>query len=230
MMSDVLVQLEDVTARVQLGRRQVLTTVDSVSLNIIRGTSNAIIGKSGSGKTSLISILGLLNSDFTGRYIYGDYDVSSLSDRRRSKLRGSKIGFVFQNYSLIRHLNIAQNVDLSLHYAHENLSRKQRVEHIKQALEDVGLAERSKEYPGSLSGGEQQRVAIARALVLRPELLICDEPTGALDTDTGIHVLNVLMELVKSSGTTLVLVTHDKDVAARCENLMYMDSGRLTHA
>lgn len=153
-----------------------------------------------------------------------------MSDRRRSKLRGSKIGFVFQNYSLIRHLNIAQNVDLSLHYAHENLSRKQRVERIKKALEDVGLAERRKEYPGSLSGGEQQRVAIARALVLRPELLICDEPTGALDTDTGIQVLNVLMELVKSSHTTLVLVTHDKDVAARCENLMYMDSGRLTHA
>ena len=230
MMSDVLLQLEDVTASVKLGRRQVLTTVDSVSLNIIRGTSNAIIGKSGSGKTSLISILGLLNSDFTGCYIYGDCDVSSLSDRRRSKLRGSKIGFVFQNYSLIRHLNIAQNVNLSLHYAHENLSRKQRVERIKKALEDVGLAERRKEYPGSLSGGEQQRVAIARALVLRPELLICDEPTGALDTDTGIQVLNVLMELVKSSHTTLVLVTHDKDVAARCENLMYMDSGRLTHA
>ena len=230
MMSDVLLQLEDVTASVKLGRRQVLTTVDSVSLNIIRGTSNAIIGKSGSGKTSLISILGLLNSDFTGRYIYGDCDVSSLSDRRRSKLRGSKIGFVFQNYSLIRHLNIAQNVNLSLHYAHENLSRKQRVERIKKALEDVGLAERRKEYPGSLSGGEQQRVAIARALVLRPELLICDEPTGALDTDTGIQVLNVLMELVKSAHTTLVLVTHDKDVAARCENLMYMDSGRLTHA
>lgn len=229
-MSDVLLQLEDVTASVKLGRRQVLTTVDSVSLNIIRGTSNAIIGKSGSGKTSLISILGLLNSDFTGRYICGDCDVSSLSDRRRSKLRGSKIGFVFQNYSLIRHLNIAQKVDLSLHYAHENLSRKQRVERIKKALEDVDLAERRKEYPGSLSGGEQQRVAIARALVLRPELLICDEPTGALDTDTGIQVLNVLMELVKSSHTTLVLVTHDKDVAARCENLMYMDSGRLTHA
>ncbi|XCB30444.1 ABC transporter ATP-binding protein [Arcanobacterium hippocoleae] len=229
-MCERLLELEDVTARVNLGRRQVLTTVDNVSLSIIRGTSNAIVGKSGSGKTSLISILGLLNSEFTGRYMYGDCDVSGLSDRKRSKLRGSKIGFVFQNYSLIRHLNVAQNVDLSLHYSRENLSRKQGFDRIRQALEDVGLAERSKEYPGSLSGGEQQRVAIARALVLRPELLICDEPTGALDTDTGIQVLNVLMELVKSSRTTLVLVTHDTDVAARCENLMYMDSGRLTHA
>lgn len=229
-MCETLLELEDVTARVNLGRRQVLTTVDNVSLSIICGTSNAIVGKSGSGKTSLISILGLLNSEFTGRYMYGDCDVSALSDRKRSKLRGSRIGFVFQNYSLIRHLNVAQNVDLSLRYSREKLSRKQRSDRIRQALEDVGLAERSKEHPGSLSGGEQQRVAIARALVLRPELLICDEPTGALDTDTGIQVLNVLMELVKSSRTTLVLVTHDTDVAARCENLMYMDSGRLTHA
>ncbi|MEW6932250.1 ABC transporter ATP-binding protein [Trueperella pyogenes] len=229
-MSEVLLKLDDVTARVRLGRRQILTTVDSVSLSIIRGTSNAIIGKSGSGKTSLISILGLLNSDFTGRYTYGNHNVASLSDRKLSKLRGSRIGFVFQNYSLIRHLNIAQNVDLSLLYSSEKLSRKERLDRISQALEDVGLSERSREYPGSLSGGEQQRVAIARALVLRPELLICDEPTGALDTDTGIQVLNVLMELVESSRTTLVLVTHDNDVAARCENLMYMDSGRLTHA
>lgn len=230
MMSEVLLKLEDVTAKVKLGRRQVLTTVDSVSLSLIRGTSNAIIGKSGSGKTSLISILGLLNSEFTGRYTYGDYDVSGLSDRKRSKLRASNIGFVFQNYSLIRHLSVAQNVDLSLRYSCEKLSHKQRFDRIRQALEDVGLAERAKEHPGSLSGGEQQRVAIARALVLRPELLICDEPTGALDTDTGVQVLNVLMELVKSSHTTLVLVTHDNDVAARCENLMYMDSGRLTYA
>ncbi|MEW6944294.1 ABC transporter ATP-binding protein [Trueperella pyogenes] len=229
-MSEVLLKLDDVTARVRLGRRQILTTVDSVSLSIIRGTSNAIIGKSGSGKTSLISILGLLNSDFTGRYTYGNHNVANLSDRKLSKLRGSRIGFVFQNYSLIRHLNIAQNVDLSLLYSSEKLSRKERLDRISQALEDVGLSERSREYPGSLSGGEQQRVAIARALVLRPELLICDEPTGALDTDTGIQVLNVLMELVESSRTTLVLVTHDNDVAARCENLMYMDSGRLTHA
>ncbi|QPK81810.1 ABC transporter ATP-binding protein [Schaalia sp. ZJ405] len=229
-MSGVLLELEDVTAKVQLGRRQLLTTVDSVSLEIIRGTSHAIVGKSGSGKTSLISILGLLNSDFTGRYSYAGSDVGRLSDRQRSKLRGSHIGFVFQNYSLIRHLNVAENVDLSLRYSNEKLSRRQRFARITQALEDVGLADRRKEYPGRLSGGEQQRVAIARALVLRPELLICDEPTGALDTDTGKHVLSVLMELVRSSRTTLVLVTHDSEVAAHCENVMHMDSGRLTHA
>lgn len=229
MMSGVLLELEDVTAKVQLGRRQLLTTVDSVSLKITRGTSNAIVGKSGSGKTSLVSILGLLNSDFTGRYIYGGTDVANLTDRQRSKLRGSRIGFVFQNYSLIRHLNVFENVDLSLRYSNETLTHRQRLGRITQALENVGLAERSKDYPGGLSGGEQQRVAIARALVLHPELLICDEPTGALDTDTGKQVLDVLMGLVNTSKTTLVLVTHDREVAAHCENLMHMESGQLIH-
>ncbi|WP_353066776.1 ABC transporter ATP-binding protein [Arcanobacterium hippocoleae] len=229
-MNDALLELAGVTAKVQLGRRQLLTTVDNVFLEIARGTSNAIIGKSGSGKTSLISILGLLNSEFTGRYSYAGTDVGSLSDRQRSKLRGSRIGFVFQNYSLIRHLNVAENVDLSLRYAGEKLSRKQRLDRISQALADVGLADRSKDHPGRLSGGEQQRVAIARALVLRPELLICDEPTGALDTDTGKQVLEVLMSLVVSSHTTLVLVTHDSEVAAHCENTLHMESGRLSYA
>lgn len=207
-----------------------MTTVDNVSLQIFRGTSNAIVGKSGSGKTSLISILGLLNADFTGHYSYAGRDVGSLSDRQRSKIRGSQIGFVFQNYSLIRHLNVFENVDLSLHYSTEKLSRRQRHSRIEQALNNVDLADRSKDRPGRLSGGEQQRVAIARALALRPELLICDEPTGALDTDTGNQVLAVLMELVRSTNTTLVLVTHDPEIAAKCENLMQMDSGRLAHA
>lgn len=229
-MGDVLLELKYVTAKVQLGRRQLLTTVDNVSLQIFRGTSNAIVGKSGSGKTSLISILGLLNADFTGHYSYAGRDVGSLSDRQRSKIRGSQIGFVFQNYSLIRHLNVFENVDLSLHYSTEKLSRRQRHSRIEQALNNVDLADRSKDRPGRLSGGEQQRVAIARALALRPELLICDEPTGALDTDTGNQVLAVLMELVRSTNTTLVLVTHDPEIAAKCENLMQMDSGRLAHA
>lgn len=229
-MGDVLLELKYVTAKVQLGRRQLLTTVDNVSLQIFRGTSNAIVGKSGSGKTSLISILGLLNADFTGHYSYAGRDVGSLSDRQRSKIRGSQIGFVFQNYSLIRHLNVFENVDLSLHYSTEKLSRRQRHSRIEQALNNVDLADRSKDRPGRLSGGEQQRVAIARALALRPELLICDEPTGALDTDTGNQVLAVLMELVRSTHTTLVLVTHDPEIAAKCENLMQMDSGRLAHA
>ena len=229
-MGDVLLELKYVTAKVQLGRRQLLTTVDNVSLQIFRGTSNAIVGKSGSGKTSLISILGLLNADFTGHYSYAGRDVGSLSDRQRSKIRGSQIGFVFPNYSLIRHLNVFENVDLSLHYSTEKLSRRQRHSRIEQALNNVDLADRSKDRPGRLSGGEQQRVAIARALALRPELLICDEPTGALDTDTGNQVLAVLMELVRSTHTTLVLVTHDPEIAAKCENLMQMDSGRLAHA
>lgn len=228
-MGDALLDLDGVSARVQLGSRQTLTTVDDVSLRIASGSSNAIIGKSGSGKTSLISILGLLNADYTGRFTYSGIDVGALSDRERSRLRGRHIGFVFQNYSLIPHLSVRENVELSLLYSTEKLSRVERLERVERALWDVDLAHRSKDRPGRLSGGEQQRVAIARALVLHPELLICDEPTGALDTETGSRVLDALMELVESSRTTLVLVTHDREVAARCEHIMHMASGRLSH-
>ena len=192
-----------------------------------RGESYAVVGKSGSGKTSLVSILGLLNSSFHGEYFFDDVAVKKLSDRKLSKLRSEKFGFVFQNYSLIPHLRVWENIELPLIYARAKLKKKQRKKRISELLEMVGLKDRENEFPSSLSGGEQQRVAIARALVAFPEVLICDEPTGALDKKTGEHIMNILYDSVKKENTMLILVTHDPDLAISCDKVLTMDEGRI---
>ncbi|HFI0794523.1 TPA: ABC transporter ATP-binding protein [Streptococcus suis] len=180
-MSETIIKTNNLTATVPLKDGSLLTTVNRVNLDLKTGCSYAIVGKSGSGKTSLISILGLLNASFQGQYYYQGKDVSQLSDRELSDLRSQKIGFVFQNYSLIKHLKVWENIDLSLVYAKKKIGMKKRMEVIQKALSDVGLDSKQHYYPSDLSGGEQQRVAIARALVIEPQVIICDEPTGALD-------------------------------------------------
>ncbi len=223
-----LAEFRDVRADVTLGNGQKLVTVDGVSLTINHGQSYAIVGKSGSGKTSLISILGLLNNRFTGEFFYQGQAVHALSDHDRSLLRAAHIGFVFQNYSLIKHLKVVENIELALNYQPRALSRKERHTQALDALAAVGLEGKATELPSRLSGGEQQRVAMARALAGEPDLLICDEPTGALDHATGKHVLSLLHRRVKESGAALVLVTHDPDVAATCSHIYNMDEGRIT--
>src|SRR5699024_3555785 len=153
--------------------------------------------------------------------------VKKLSDRKLSKLRSEKFGFVFQNYSLIPHLRVWENIELPLIYARAKLKKKQRKKRISELLEMVGLKDRENEFPSSLSGGEQQRVAIARALVAFPEVLICDEPTGALDKKTGEHIMNILYDSVKKENTMLILVTHDPDLAISCDKVLTMDEGRI---
>ncbi|MBR5951253.1 MAG: ATP-binding cassette domain-containing protein, partial [Actinomycetaceae bacterium] len=152
------------SARVALPGGGSLTTVDDVSLTLERGKSYAVVGKSGSGKTSLISIIGMLNAQFTGRYLYKSTDVSALSDRERAKLRATDIGFVFQNYSLIKHLSVWENVALPLKYADKHMGKKKLRDAAYAVLSEVGLSDKTKAMPTHLSGGEQQRVAIARAL------------------------------------------------------------------
>ncbi|MDD7385298.1 MAG: ABC transporter ATP-binding protein [Actinomycetaceae bacterium] len=222
-----LAQLVDVTATVTLGNGDNLVTVDHASLTIERGQSYAIVGKSGSGKTSLVSILGLLNSTYQGKYFYDGTNVQTLTDREQSLLRARHVGFVFQNYSLIEHLRVAENVELALAYQHSKMPRRTRRERAREALKAVGLDHKASEVPSRLSGGEQQRVALARALAGKPELLICDEPTGALDRATGSHVLTLLHQRVKESHAALVLVTHDPDIAATCTYMYQMDSGKV---
>ena len=221
-----LVQARGLRCDVHIPGGRLLRVVDDVSLDIRCGESYAIVGKSGSGKTSLISILGLLNSRYEGSLIFDGCDMASIGDRRRAMLRASSIGFVFQNYSLIRQLKVWENVALPLRYSRRG-SEPKRHRIAMEYLERVGLAERGGEYPRTLSGGEQQRVAIARALVCSPRLLICDEPTGALDKDTGEAVMALLMNLVADDSRTLVLVTHDADVAAMCRHRLHMDRGRV---
>ena len=208
-------------------RYATLVTVNNASIELKRGNSYAIVGKSGSGKTSLISIIGLLNRSYKGEYLYDGVSVSALTDRELSMLRANNIGFVFQNYSLIKHLRVWENIELPLLYAKKNMDRKQRQEVIRNLLKSVGLEDKENDYPANLSGGEQQRVAIARALTVSPEAILCDEPTGALDKKTGQQIMELLLQIVRENNIMLLLVTHDSDIANTCDTIFEMDEGRL---
>lgn len=199
-------------------------------MELQRGRSYAIVGKSGSGKTSLISIIGLLNREYEGEYLYDGISISALKDRDLSILRANNIGFVFQNYSLIKHLRVWENIELPLLYAKKSFTAKQRHEIITGLLKSVGLESKENDYPINLSGGEQQRVAIARALAVSPEAILCDEPTGALDKKTGTQIMELLHSVVKENGIMLLLVTHDPDIADTCDTIFEMDGGRITCA
>ena len=228
-MPEDLVELDSISASITLGNGEVLYTVKDATLRMRRGISYAIVGKSGSGKTSLVSIIGLLNRKYSGTYLLDGVDVSALNDRARSKLRSRKLGFVFQNYSLIQHLTVRENIELAMHYSSKTKRFAKSCDPALDVLEMVGLADRHKEFPNRLSGGEQQRVAIARALVVEPELLICDEPTGALDTETSTSIMDLLLRLVKERSISLALVTHDPDIAALCDVSFRMNNGEIFH-
>lgn len=220
-----LLDIRDLSSSVLLPDGTELPILAGVNLTLEHGKSYAILGKSGSGKTTLLSILGLLNSRFQGSYLLDDKEVRDLTDIQKSRLRNTKIGFVFQNYSLIPHLTARENVELPGVYRKK--PRKENRDTSTEALTAVGLLNKLDAYPRQLSGGEQQRVALARALVMQPQVIFADEPTGALDSDTGTRVLDQLFSLVKDAGTTLVMVTHDPGVAARCEKTFWMHHGQI---
>lgn len=221
-----VIEARRLSAAVELPDRRRLITVNDASLTLLPYRSYAITGKSGSGKTSLVSILGLLNRDYTGTLRFRGTDTRSFTDRQCARLRGRHIGFVFQNYSLIPQLSVLDNITLPLAYA-DAAFRQSRRRAVNALVKEIGLADRLRERPHALSGGEQQRVAIARALCAGPELLICDEPTGALDTATGMAIMDKLFDLARSHGTTLLLVTHDLDLAARCDKRFDMERGTI---
>lgn len=192
------------------------------TLTINEGEYVAIVGPSGSGKSTLLHILGLLDSPTDGSYILDGIDTSSLSERQRAGVRGSRIGFVFQSFHLLNHRTAVENVVLAELYSTE--SRSDRTDRAIQALERVGLGHRLDAYPTTLSGGERQRVAVARALVGRPSLLLADEPTGNLDSQTTASILDMLDDLNRS-GLTLAVITHDPEVARRAERQLTIRDG-----
>jgi len=196
-----------------------------MTVSVTAGEFVAVTGSSGSGKTTFLNIAGLLESFQQGTYLLDGEDVSALSDDDRSTYRNQKIGFIFQSFNLIPDLDLFENVDVPLRYRRLPASeRKQRIEH---ALETVGLASRMKHLPSQLSGGQQQRVAIARALAGDPKILLADEPTGNLDTTMAYQVMD-LLEQIHADGTTIVMVTHDPDLANRAERNIQLVDGRVS--
>ena len=199
-----------------------LTVLHDVTFEIPEGDFVAIVGPSGSGKSTLLSLLAGLDLPEQGRVVIDGTDITGLDEDARARLRAARVGFVFQSFHLIPTLTAAENVQVPL-----ELRGMDARERAAELLDRVGLAERRHHYPAQLSGGEQQRVALARASVVRPAVLFADEPTGNLDTATGESICNLLFELNAEAHTTLVLVTHDRTLAARCGRSLEMSGGRL---
>jgi putative ABC transport system ATP-binding protein len=199
-----------------------LTIVDEVSLDILAGESVAVTGPSGAGKSTLLALLAGLDVPTRGRVLLEGQDLTQLDEDGRARLRAQRVGFVFQSFHLIPALTALENVMLPLELAGRRDARRAAAE----TLQRVGLKERTGHYPRQLSGGEQQRVALARAFVTQPAVLFADEPTGNLDTVTGARVGELLFELNANAHTTLVLVTHDRELAARCARMVKMEAGR----
>ena len=203
-----------------------LTILEGIGFRIAPGEAVAIVGASGSGKSTLLSLLAGLDAPTSGSVSLGEVTLSALDEDGRAKLRGERIGFVFQSFQLLPALTALENVMLPL----ELRGDRDAESPARAILARVGLAERLDHYPRQLSGGEQQRVALARAFVTRPALLFADEPTGNLDTATGQAIIDLLFELNQQLGTTLVLVTHDEQLAARCGRTLRLVAGRLAAA
>jgi putative ABC transport system ATP-binding protein len=198
-----------------------LTILADVSISVRTGETLAIVGASGAGKSTLLAMLAGLDSPSAGRVLIAGVDITLLDEDGRAAIRGQHVGFVFQSFHLIPSLTAIENVMLPL----ELRARRDAREAAAQALGEVGLTPRAAHYPKQLSGGEQQRVAIARAFVTHPAVLFADEPTGNLDTHTGQRVTDLLFELNRSIGSTLILVTHDRDLAYRCGRKLELDAG-----
>ena len=197
-----------------------------VSLEVERGEFVAIMGSSGSGKSTLMNILGCLDRPSTGTYLLDGLNVSNLSKDERADIRNQKIGFVFQGFNLLRRTSAIENVELPLIYA--GVDAAERTRRSRLALAIVGLAHREDNHPNQLSGGQQQRVAIARALVNNPALLLADEPTGNLDSRTAVEIMDVFQQLNREVGLTIVLVTHEADIARYADRIIVVRDGLIT--
>ena len=219
-----LVELRNVSKIYGEGLESEVRALDGVSLTIEQGDFTAIVGQSGSGKSTMMNVLGCLDIPSHGEYLLDGVDVSELTDRELSRIRNKQIGFIFQQYNLIPTLTVLENVELPLIY--QGIKPDDRYDLAMAALERVGLRDRVKHKPAQMSGGQQQRVAIARAIATRPPIIMADEPTGALDSHTGHDVLEFLQELNRE-GTSVILITHDNGIAATAPRVIRLQDGQV---
>jgi putative ABC transport system ATP-binding protein len=224
-MAEALIELEGIT-RVYRSGAMAVEALKGIDLTIREGEFVAIMGSSGSGKSTLMNIVGCLDRPTDGTFLLRGEDVSTLSKDRLAGIRNRTIGFVFQSFNLLPRTSALENVELPLLYAEEGLGWKEMHARAEEALATVGLADRMDHTPAELSGGQQQRVAIARALVTRPSLLLADEPTGNLDTRTGLEVMDMMQQLNRD-GLTIIMVTHEPDVAQGAERTVTLRDGLL---
>ncbi len=218
-----MIKMRDICRYFEVGDETV-HALDNVTLDIAKGEYISIMGASGSGKSTLLNMLGLLDIPNSGTYSFEDTELTSLSEEKRAAFRRDNVGFIFQSFHLIPRLTAAGNLELPMMLM--GMAPSERKKRVNEVLEDLGLADRAKHLPKQLSGGQQQRVAIARAMILKPPLLLADEPTGNLDTHSGTEVIKVLEEL-NASGITLIVVTHDLDLGKRARRRIQMLDGKI---
>ena len=219
-----LIDIRDLYKIYNEGKESEVRALDGVSLQIDRGEFVAIVGQSGSGKSTMMNVLGCLDIPTYGEYHLDGNDIGSLSDKQLARIRNREIGFIFQGYNLIQELDALENVTLPLIY--RGVSVFDREDMAMEALAKVGMDDRAHHRPSEMSGGQQQRVAIARAIATSPPIIMADEPTGALDSKTGKHVLEILRDLYRS-GTTVLLITHDDGIAATAKRVVRLSDGKI---
>jgi putative ABC transport system ATP-binding protein len=216
-----MIRLENIRKVYPMGKRE-LTVLHGIDLEVEQGELVAIMGPSGSGKTTLLNLLGCLDTPTSGDYYLDGKEVGHLKSNELAEIRGKKIGFVFQTFNLLSRLTALANVELGMTYS-GGVDRQRALE----ALESVGLSERIRHRPIELSGGEQQRVAIARALVKNPSLFLADEPTGQLDSQSGKEIISILTSLNTELGITVLVVTHDEEIASHCQKIVHIRDGEI---
>lgn len=218
-----MIKLQNITKTFTMGE-EIIKALDNINFSVKKGEFVSIIGPSGSGKSTLMNILGLLEVADAGEYTLDDINIDNLKDNELAKIRNQKIGFIFQNFNLLQKLNAYENVAVPLMYRGIVGNEAKKIAY--EYLEKVGLKGREKHLPNQLSGGQQQRVAIARALAGKPEIILADEPTGALDSKTSSEIMNMLEELNRN-GQTIILITHDINVASRAKRIVKISDGKL---
>ena len=224
-MNNDIIEMKNITKSFFIGKPNQLDILKNININIKKGEFLAIVGASGSGKSTLMNIIGALDRQTSGEYILDGIDISQINDNKLSEIRNKKIGFVFQTSNLIPRTNSLQNVELPMLYY--GVDRKTRINKAKELLQLVGMEDRMTHLPNELSGGQKQRVAIARALANDPDIILADEPTGALDSETGRLVMNIFHKIHETQGRTIILITHEMKLANETQRIITIKDGEI---
>lgn len=220
-----LIEMKEIIKAYNIGLESEIEILHCIDLKIYEGEFVAIVGESGSGKSTLMNIIGVLDKQTKGEYYLDGIDIKNANEAEMNVIRNKKIGFVFQNFNLIGRTSALRNVELPMLYA--GVPAEQRTKRAKELLSKVGMESRMNHMPNELSGGQKQRVAIARSLVNNPAIILADEPTGALDSETSTMVMNIFNDLNKNQGKTIILITHSKEIAEQCPRIVTIKDGKI---